>query len=361
MFRFGKLPSLASGREWRSTLTASPEDRFSASQFSFRRGWGAARNADTFRASAIICSMTWAYRAAMSSTASTTSAHGAAMPSIDVDDARVAYAAAGSGETVLLLHSSASSSAQWRPLTEALQPRWHVLAPDLHGYGQTDPRPGSASPGFADAVALADAVLAESPEPIHLVGHSYGAAVALRFAADWPERLRSLTLIEPVAFHLLCGAPEGTAEHGLYREVAALAADVTESAADGDGRRGMARFIDYWNGAGTWMRMRPEAQSALARQAPRVALDFRAAMTDPTRLRALRWIAVPTLILRGSTSPRPTRRIAALAAQVLPKARLNTIEGAGHMLPLTHPAVVNAAITDHLSRNTAARRRPAAA
>src|SRR5882672_5562767 len=280
------------------------------------------------------------------------------MRTIEVNGARVAYAAAGSGETVLLLHSSASSSTQWRPLSESLQARWRVLAPDLHGYGQTDPRRGPGSPGLADEIALTDAVLAESAEPIHLVGHSYGGAVALRFAAERPERLGSLTLIEPVAFHLLCGAPEGTAEHGLFREVAALAADVTESATEGDGRRGMARFVDYWNGAGTWMRMRPDAQAALARQAPRVALDFRAAMTDPTRLRALRGIAVPTLILCGTASPRPTRRIATLVAQILPKARLKTIEGAGHMLPLTHHEAVNAAIAQHLSRIPAALQRP---
>jgi pimeloyl-ACP methyl ester carboxylesterase len=286
---------------------------------------------------------------------------GAAMSSIDLNGARVAYAEAGSGETVLLLHSSASSSAQWRALTEILQARWGVLAPDLYGYGKTDQRLCVGSPGLADEVALADAVLAQSAERIHLVGHSYGGAVALCFAAHRPERLLSLTLIEPVAFHLLCGAPEGTAEHGLFREVAALAADVTQSAAENDGRRGMARFIDYWNGAGAWMRMRPDVQSALARQAPRVALDFRAAMTDPTRLRALREIAVPTLILRGSTSPRPTRRIAELIAQVLPNARLKTIEGAGHMLPLTHHEAVNAAIAEHLSRSTAARQRRAAA
>ena len=282
------------------------------------------------------------------------------MPSIDLEGARVAYAAAGSGETVLLLHSSAGSSAQWRPLTEILQARWRVLAPDLHGYGQTGQRPGPASPGLADAAALADAVLAQSAERIHLVGHSYGGAAALRFAVDRPQRLLSLTLIEPVAFHLLCGAP-GAGDDELFHEVAVLAAGVTQAAAAGDGRGGMARFIDYWNGAGAWMRMRADGQSALARQAARVALDFHAAMTDPTRLEALRGIAVPTLILRGSASPRPTRRIAALVAQGLPNARLQTIEGAGHMLPLTHHEPVNAAIAEHLARSMAARQRPAAA
>ena len=242
-----------------------------------------------------------------------------------------------------------------------LQARWRVLAPDLHGYGQTGRRPGLASSGLADAAALANAVLAESADRIHLVGHSYGGAVALRLAADRPERLLSLTLIEPVAFHLLRGAPHGAAEHALFHEVAVLAADVTQAAAEGDSRRGMARFIDYWNGEGSWMRARPDVQSALALQAERVALDFRATMTDPLRLEALRRIPVPALVLRGAASPQPTRRIAALVAQILPDARLQTIEGAGHMLPLTHREAVNAAIAEHLSRNTAARQRPAAA
>ena len=283
------------------------------------------------------------------------------MSVIDVDGAKVASTEAGAGETVLLLHSSASSSAQWRPLAEILQGRWRVLAPDLHDDGPTDPWSGPASPGLGDEVTLVDAVLGQSTDPVHLVGHSYGGAIALRFAADRPKSLLSLTLIEPAAFHLLHRAPEGTREHDLFDEVAKLAADVTRAAADGDDRRGMEHFIDYWNGAGAWARTRPEAQLALARQTARVALDFRAAMTDSTRFGSLRRITVPTLVLRGTTSPRPTRRIAELVAQILPNAQLRTIEGAGHMLPLTHREAVNTAIAEHLARSTPAMRRPAAA
>jgi len=282
------------------------------------------------------------------------------MPTIEVNGAQIAYAEAGSGETVLLLHSSASSSAQWRQLTEILRARWRVLAPDLYGYGKTDQRRGPGSPGLGDEVALVDAVLARGAPRIHLVGHSYGAAAALRFAIARPHRLLSLTLIEPVSFHLLRGAPKGAAEHELFREVTMLATEVTQSALEGDGRRGMARFIDYWNGKGTWMRLRPEIQAALAQQATAVARDFRAVLTDAAWLEALRGIAAPTLVLRGAESPRPTRRIAALVAQILPNACLETIEEAGHMLPLTHPEAVNAAIVAHLSRSTAAGRRPAA-
>jgi pimeloyl-ACP methyl ester carboxylesterase len=283
------------------------------------------------------------------------------MSSIDLNGARVAYADTGAGAAVLLLHSSTSSGGQWRSLMEMLQASCRLLVPDLYGYGETDPWPGDAPLGLIDEVALADAVLARCNGPVHLVGHSYGGAVGLRFAVEQPERLLSLTLVEPVAFHLLRAAPGESADHDLFREVAEMAVAVTNAVASGDDRGGMARFIDYWNGAGAWMRMRPELQAALARRTAKVALDFEATMTDPTPIDALRRIVVPTLVLRGSASPRPTRRISELVAATLPQARLRTIEGAGHMLPLTHPEAVNAAIVEHLFRSMADRQRPAAA
>jgi len=123
----------------------------------------------------------------------------------------------------------------------------------------------------------------------------------------------------------------------------------------------MAKFIDYWNGAGAWMRMKPELRAALARRTAKVAQAFAATMTDPPPIDALRRIPVPTVVLRGSASPRPTRRIAELVVEAVPQASLQTIEGAGHMLPVTRREVVNAAIAEHLFRSTAARQRPVAA
>jgi pimeloyl-ACP methyl ester carboxylesterase len=283
------------------------------------------------------------------------------MSSIDRNGVRVAFAEAGRGEPALLLHSSASSSIQWRSLTETLRARCRVLAPDLYGYGETDPWSGSAPLRLTCEVALAEAVLARCPGPVHLVGHSYGGAVALRFAVERPERLASLTLIEPVAFHLLRSAPGTSPDHGLLREIAALAASVIHAVARGDDRGGMAGFVDYWNGAGAWGRMQPELQTALARRAGKVALDFEATMNEPTSIDALRLIGVPTLVLRGTRSPRPTRRIAELLAETLPNARLRTIDGAGHMLPLTCPEAVNAAVAEHVFRSMPVRRQPMAA
>jgi pimeloyl-ACP methyl ester carboxylesterase len=281
------------------------------------------------------------------------------MPTIDLRGAKIAYADTGAGETVLLLHSSACSGSQWQALAGRLQTTFRVLVPDLYGYGDTDPWPGDAPLTLADEAKLAEAVLGRCYGRIHVIGHSYGGAVGLRLAVEQPERLMSLTLIEPVAFHMLrCEDP---ADHDLFREIAALAAWVADTAARGNPRGGMARFVDYWNGAGAWLRMKPELQAALARRTAKVAQDFAATMADVTPIDALRRIAVPTLIQRGSASPLPARRVAQLLADALPNARLATLEGAGHMLPLTHGEAVNAAILQHLVRNTAGRRPAAAA
>lgn len=61
------------------------------------------------------------------------------MPGLELSGSRVEYIDQGRGEPVLLLQSSASSSAQWRALVERLGGRWRVIAPDLYGYGGTAP------------------------------------------------------------------------------------------------------------------------------------------------------------------------------------------------------------------------------
>ena len=73
-------------------------------------------------------------------------------------------------------------------------------------------------------------------------------------------------------------------------------------------------------------------------------------------------MTVPTLLLYGTTSPLPTRRICELLARVLPEAQLKAIGGAGHMAPLTHRDQVNALVVAQLDSNSGQTSRcPAAA
>ena len=67
------------------------------------------------------------------------------MPRLDLHGTQVEYQEQGRGTTVVLLHSSASSSAQWRELIGQLSERYRVIAPDLHGYGRTSAWAGRGS------------------------------------------------------------------------------------------------------------------------------------------------------------------------------------------------------------------------
>lgn len=108
----------------------------------------------------------------------------------------------GSGPPVVLVHGSMTGGSdtwlQQRPLAQ----RWELLIVDRPGYGAT---PMVEREDFeVDAGLLADFL----PEAgAHVVGHSYGGVVSLLAAARRPERVRSLTVIEPPAFAVAAGEP----------------------------------------------------------------------------------------------------------------------------------------------------------
>ena len=110
---------------------------------------------------------------------------------------------AGAGAGVVCLHSNASSSGQWRALLERLAPRFRVFAPDSYGSGKSPEWPSDRQIRLRDEVELIEPVLAAAGAPLALVGHSYGAAVALRAALDDPGRVRALAIYEPTLFALL--------------------------------------------------------------------------------------------------------------------------------------------------------------
>jgi pimeloyl-ACP methyl ester carboxylesterase len=153
-------------------------------------------------------------------------------------------------------------------------------------------------------------------------------------------------LIEPAAFHLLRGT-----DAQAFAEITEVARSVERATASGEYVAGFGRFVDYWNGPEAWARVPAEKRYAMAARLPKVALDFHATLNEPTRLEDFRSMTVPTLLLHGTNSLWPTRRICDLLDRILPEARLETIGGAGHMAPVTHRDQVNAMVIAHLDSN----------
>jgi pimeloyl-ACP methyl ester carboxylesterase len=111
--------------------------------------------------------------------------------------------AAGTKPMVIALHCSGSSGRQWNKLASALGDRCTLIAPDHIGCGATRPWSGDHRFCLADEAARILDIVDAQDGPIHLVGHSYGGGVALRVARERPERIASLSLYEPTAFHVL--------------------------------------------------------------------------------------------------------------------------------------------------------------
>jgi pimeloyl-ACP methyl ester carboxylesterase len=108
---------------------------------------------------------------------------------------RAVESGSGEGTPVLFAHSFGGSSAQWSPqLSHASETR-RAVAIDLHGHGRSDASSGAPYDvaSFADDIAAAADGL--SLKRFVLVGHSLGGAAAIRYAADYPNRVAGLVLV----------------------------------------------------------------------------------------------------------------------------------------------------------------------
>lgn len=258
-------------------------------------------------------------------------------------------AAPAAGHPVIALHSSASTGGQWKSLAAALPDRM-VFTPDLPGYGRASFCDGvrDNTPSLADdAAAVLRTPGAQAPA-FHLVGHSYGGAVALKVALVQPQRVLSLTLIEPVLFHLLplSGSDE---DMRLYRGILGVRDRLRGAVAAGWPAHGMSAFVDFWNGVGSWDQLNAEQRQRLAAQARPVLRNFTACFGESWPVSEVSRLAMPLLTITGSDSPPAAAR--RLTDKIVNAAREVTaarLFGAGHMAPITHAATVNALIERHV-------------
>jgi pimeloyl-ACP methyl ester carboxylesterase len=250
----------------------------------------------------------------------------------------------GAGAPVILLHCSSGSSSAWTAVIDGLGRGYRTLAPDLLGYGRNFPWPRGADLGPDTELAVVDSLLDACGEPAHLVGHSYGGAIALNAVRHFPRRVASLTLIEPVAFHLL----KQNDDADDWREVAALADQHIALTAQGHDIEASRAFIAYWMGSAAWQQMPNAVRDSIIRTTPKVAAEWRLMFALPDDLDTIAGICVPTLLICGGRTRKPARRVMEKIRSALPGAKYLEIPDAGHMSPLSHPAVVAAAIRDHI-------------
>jgi len=269
------------------------------------------------------------------------------MLTVTVNEISAHVSETGEGEPLVLLHSGAGEARDWRRFQAALPAGFRCAALDFYGFGRTPPWPGPAALTIDDQAHLVAALARSLGTPVHLCGHSYGGAIALRLVATQPELVRTMALIEPQAYPVLREAGDP-----LFEECEALWNSIRVAIERGEPAAGWRTFIDLYSGDGFWDRLPPEVRARFLAVSPieRWAVLF----SNPTTIDDVRRVQVPTLVLCGERTTAPERRMCEIIAGAAPRATLGVIPAAGHMAPITHPKEVAGKIAEHVSAHLGA-------
>jgi pimeloyl-ACP methyl ester carboxylesterase len=250
---------------------------------------------------------------------------------------------------VVFLHSGVGSAGEWRGVFELWPEGDRLVAVDAYGGG---PGPGGAGPGGPGSRCLDDyadqvlAVVEHVGEPIHLVGFSWGGATALRVATTAASVLASVTVIEPEAYSLLKGSP-GPA----FAAISELRDRWRAHARADRWYEAFEEFIDFYNGAGTFARW-PASRRDRFLDVQRARGDLWDVLFEaPLTIQTLREIALPVHVVEGSATSVVDHTICDLVRRNVPDAAHSLIDGAGHMMPLTHATQLTPALTGWMSRS----------
>ena len=234
---------------------------------------------------------------------------------------------------VLLLHAGIADRRMWAPQVEALGEAGHtVAAPDLPGFGDAP-----LEPGTIDYVGFATS---QVDRPAAVVGCSFGGRIALELAASRPELVERLVLVGP-----------GLGTWEWSEEAQAGFAEEEEALERGDVAAAAAQQARMWLADDVSADVRALTEAMTLR-----SYDQQLPMEDhvksvwpevPAQTR-LAEIGVPTLVVVGSEDVEDIKAMAELLVAAIPDARLETIEGAGHLPSLERPDELNRLLLDFL-------------
>ena len=234
----------------------------------------------------------------------------------------------GAGPKVVLLHGVGLRAEAWAAQIDALVAAgFAVVAPDMLGHGHSTAAPDNAS--LADFVTPLAGLL---DQPALVVGHSMGAMMALELAAQCPDLVRGVVAMNAVF---------------QRSEQARSAVMARASVLDGATVADPAGTLQRWFGS-------QETEESTACRQWLTEVDpagYKAAYTvfansDGPGSGLLQGLDCPALFLTGADEPNSTPEMSRSMAALTPQGRAKIIEGAAHMMPMTHISRVNSELLD---------------
>lgn len=260
------------------------------------------------------------------------------MPSIAVDGTDIAYAEAGAGPPLVMVHGTLGDQRSWTAQMAPFGERFRAMAVSLRHCW-----PGRWEDGGDFTIArhtadIAGVIRALGAGPVRLVGHSRGGHIAFRVAQHHPELIEALVLVEPGGEldESLGGAPSAGHQASAFAKAAALIAEGREE-------EGLTVVAEHTGGPGAWAK-RSEARKEVNRANARTLLGQIHEQRSPYRRAEAEGIRARTLLIGGDRSQPQFARILDALEGAMPNARRVTIPNAAHSVQADNPAAFNAAV-----------------
>ena len=255
---------------------------------------------------------------------------------VEVGDHRIYYYAAGTrgqGDPIILIHGFPSSSHLWSNLVSLLPAGHRVVVPDLLGFGRSDLGEGDDLSICGHAARMVELMDALGIARACLVGHHMGACVAIRVAADAPQRVSHLALLHPLAGDVtLTGTlavirafmpltrvtPMAWLRAPLRSELIRWFSD------EGRGRASAEQYVSAWQKPTRWRQFLRQLGALKATD-----------VTECTRL--LRTLTIPVSIVASDNDPAVPRVALDRIRESVPDVPLDIIRDARHFSPEESP------------------------
>ena len=247
------------------------------------------------------------------------------MKTVEVQGGEVAAWDVGSGQPLVVIHGTGTPGELWRADLLELDRVCRVITYDRRGYGASSPSPGSWRMHRDDAATVIESLGAA---PAVVVGYAGGASVALDIAVNRPELVAGLVLIDPILHTRSVGRP------GLGRRLAKVRL-LRRLRGDEAAAEEWIRFISsYESGGNAWDRAVPARKQTILANASGVLADIDAADHDYLDESRLAEIQTPVTIVDPKLGPAVFRRSVERLRELLPKARLVTLDRSSHIVML---------------------------
>jgi pimeloyl-ACP methyl ester carboxylesterase len=253
------------------------------------------------------------------------------MAGVEIDGVNLAYEEEGSGSPPgLLVHGTGGRL--WGELPAELAKERRTIWYHRRGFGESVHPPIKDHPRHtADAAALLERLDAA---PAVLVGWSMGGVISLHLALTRPELVHSIVLVEP---------PLHLRKHPNLRMLREVGGVMVSRRFKGD-REAALRFLRfatrYADGGNGFDESPPDGQEAILSNASAIMRELDSGTGEHIKAVQLARISCPVVCLVGERTGPEYRDAAERIRKALPSTRIESVPGAGHTLPLTHPAAV---------------------